>query len=62
MKKKTWILVIIAAVFVAICTAWAIIHRRVIRAAVRREPLPACPHWLPGCLREKLVETDSPTE
>ena len=63
-KKKTWILVItaIVAFFVALCAAWAFIHRRVIRAAIRREPYPACPHWLPGCLREKLVATEATEE
>ena len=55
-KLKTWILVI-ASVLAVLCAAWAFIHRRVILAAIRREPLPACPHWLPRCLREKLVNT-----
>ena len=63
MKKKVlWILCAVAAVCTVCCTIWAFIHRRAIRAAVRHEPMPACPHWLPGCLREKLVSTEIAAE
>lgn len=55
-KKKCWIWAVAAAIIlVCMVTAWVIIHRRAIRAAVKGEPMPACPHWLPGCLREKLA-------
>ena len=60
-KLKTWIIVI-AAVYVAMCTAWVFIHRRLIRAAIRKDPLPGCPHWLPGCIRETLVTTEPAPE
>ena len=57
-KKLLWILCAVAAAWAVCCTAWVFIHRRAIRAAIRHEPIPACPHWLPACLREKLVNTE----
>ncbi len=53
MKKKTWVIVILA-VAACLCAVWTFIHRRVIRAAVKGEPMPECPHWLPACLRGKF--------
>ena len=60
-KLKTW-LIVIAAVYTALCAAWVFVHRRLIRAAVRKELLPGCPHWLPGCIRETLVTTEPAPE
>lgn len=57
MKKlreyKKLIIWILAVLFVCCVTVWVYIHRRVIRAAVKGEPMPACPHWLPEALRNK---------
>lgn len=50
MKKKTWIFVLIA-VFAALVTCWVFIHRRVIRACIKKEPLPPCPDWHPDCVK-----------
>jgi len=61
MKKSTKILIVAAAVigfFAALCAVWACVHRRVIRSAIRKEPFPACPHWLPGCILEKIANTE----
>ena len=61
MKKSTKIMIVIAAVvgfLAALCAVWAFIHRRVIRAAAQKEPFPACPHWLPGCVLEKIANTE----
>ena len=61
MKKSTRIMIVIAAVvgfIAALCAVWAFVHRRVIRAAIRKEPFPACPHWLPGCVIEKIANTE----
>ena len=56
MNKKCWLWAVITAI-VVVCMAavWVIIHRRVIRAAFKGEPFPACPHWLPGFLKELLT-------
>ncbi|MBR2582793.1 MAG: hypothetical protein IKD61_05310 [Oscillospiraceae bacterium] len=54
-------MIVIAAVvgfLAALCAVWAFIHRRVICAAARKEPFPACPHWLPGCVLEKIANTE----
>ena len=53
-KKKTWLAVLIA-VLVCLCTCLVYIHRRVIRAAIKGEPMPECPHWHP-CLKKKTEE------
>ena len=61
MKKSTKIMIVIAAVvgfLAALCAVWAFIHCRVICAAARKEPFPACPHWLPGCVLEKIANTE----
>ena len=50
-KKLIWLIVLI--LWVCCITVWVYIHRRVIRAAIKKEPMPACPHWLPKTLREK---------
>jgi len=51
-RKKTWLAILIA-VLVCVCTCLVYIHRRVIRAAIKGEPMPECPHWLPKGLKEK---------
>lgn len=48
------VLHILLAVLIVGCTALVYIHRRAIRAAIKGDPLPACPHWLPKKLKEKL--------
>ena len=61
MKKSTKIMIVIAVVvgfLAALCAVWAFIHRHVIRAAARKEPFPACPHWLPDCVLEKIANTE----
>jgi hypothetical protein len=57
-KKKLWILCLAAVLYAIFSTVWVIVHRRLIRAAIRREAIPACPHWLPGCVLEKLAVTE----
>ena len=53
--KLVWkIVLLVAILFGCLLTAWAFIHRRLIRAAVKGEALPVCPHWLPGAV-EKLL-------
>ena len=52
--RKKLILWGILGLLIAVCSVCSYIHRRVILAAVKKEPLPECPHWLPGCLKEKL--------
>ena len=59
MKKKLWILWCAVALWAVVSTVWVFLHRRVIRAAIRREAYPACPHWLPGCVLEMLADTGS---
>jgi|GEM_PF-5481696 len=56
---RTWITVILA-VILCMVTAWVYIHRRLIRALIGGKPAPACPHPLPGCIKEKLASTDPP--
>ena len=43
-------LTVIAAIIVCLVTAWVYIHRRLIRALIKNEEKPECPHWLPDCL------------
>ncbi len=43
MKKKTWIYILLG-VLIALAACFAFIHRRVIRAAIKGEPLPPSPH------------------
>ncbi len=53
--KLIWKVFLVAAIlFGCLLAVWTFIHRRLIRAAVKSEPLPVCPHWLPG-LVEKLL-------
>ena len=53
--KYVWKLCLFFAVLIGcLLTVWAYVHRRLIRAAVKSEPLPVCPHWLPGAV-EKLL-------
>ena len=52
--RKKWILRIVLGLLIACCSVLVYIHRRLIRAAIKKEPLPECPHWLPGFLKEKL--------
>ena len=52
--RKKWVLWIVLGLLIACCSVWVYIHRRLILAMVKQEPRPACPHWLPGCLKEKL--------
>ena len=63
MKEKTRIMIIIGivvGVFIMLLNVWAFIHRRAIRAVIFKEKMPACPHWLPGCIRELLIAHDLP--
>ncbi len=61
--RKIWILCAVVAFFTGLVAVWAIIHRRVIRAAIRHEAYPVCPHWLPDCIRQKMdVVPPDPTE
>ena len=54
-SKLIWKILLVAAIlFGCLLTAWAYIHRRLIRAAIKGEPLPVCPHWLPRAV-EKLL-------
>ena len=65
MKKNTRVMIIVGAVFgllIALWAVWTFIHRRVIRAFIFNEKMPACPHWLPDCVREMLISHDAPTE
>ena len=59
-KKKSciwkWIVGIII-VLVCLITVWVYIHRRLIRAMIKKEPAPACPHWLPDKVK-KLQTTE----
>ena len=57
-RWKVW-LTVIASIIVCLVTAWVYIHRRLIRALIRNEEKPECPHWLPDCLYEE-PETPSP--
>ncbi len=59
MKKKLWILWLALALWAVVSTVWVFLHRRVIRAAILREAYPACPHWLPSCVLEKLAVMES---
>ena len=56
MKKsqKKLIFWLIIGVLIACCSVFCYIHRRVIRAAIKKEPMPACPHWLPPFIKDKL--------
>ncbi|MBR6115249.1 MAG: hypothetical protein IKQ10_08755 [Oscillospiraceae bacterium] len=64
MKKKSWICIILAVV-AALAACWAFIHRRVIRALIRGEEIPPCPHKC-CCgkeeteLPEDMIETGAP--
>ncbi len=51
-KKVFRILLIL--VLVAAFAAWVYIHRDLIKAFIKKQPKPKCPHWLPGFIREKL--------
>ena len=52
MKKKT-ALYILLGVIIALVTCFVYIHRQVIRAAIKGEPLPECPHPHPCCCAKK---------
>ena len=58
MKKKCSRIRLVLWALLALCvvctTCWTYVHRRVIRAAIRGEKLPECPHWLPEGLKNKL--------
>ena len=45
---------LIVGILIACCSVLCYIHRRVIRAAIKKEPMPACPHWLPPFIKDKL--------
>ena len=65
MKKNTRIMIIVGAVIgllIALWAVWTFIHRRLIRAFIFNEKTPACPHWLPDCVREMLINHDTETE
>ena len=54
-SKCVWKLCLFFAVLIGcLLTVWIFVHRRVIRAAVKGDPLPVCPHWLPGALKKLL--------
>ena len=59
-RWKIW-LTVIASVIICLVTAWVIIHRRLIRALIKHEEKPECPHWLPDCLCEE-PEPEIPPE
>ena len=55
--KCFWkVFVIIQIVLAVIITALVFVHRRLIRAAVKNEPLPVCPHWFPGKIDKILSD------
>ncbi|MBQ9412942.1 MAG: hypothetical protein IJU29_07590 [Oscillospiraceae bacterium] len=58
-KKKCcmwkWILAV-CIVLVCLFTLWVYFHRRLIRALCKKEPLPACPHWLPDLCKKLLAD------
>ena len=62
-RWKIWLSVIIG-VIVCLVTAWVFIHRRLIRALIRNEEKPECPHWLPQCMREEseIDDFDDPDD
>ncbi|MBQ3277422.1 MAG: hypothetical protein IJH47_10325 [Oscillospiraceae bacterium] len=45
---------VVLGLLIACCSVFNYIHRRVIRAAVKKEPMPDCPHWLPPFVKDKL--------
>ena len=51
-KKIFRILLIV--VFAAAITAWVYFHRDLIKALIKKQPKPKCPHWLPRCIGEAL--------
>ena len=51
-KCLMWICVALACLF----TIWVFIHRRLIRALIKNEPVPACPHRLPSLAKKLLSE------
>ena len=54
--KKCWLWALVTSILVAcMATVWVFIHRRAIRAAVKGDAMPACPHWLPDFIKETLA-------
>ena len=52
--EKKVILWLVLGLLIACCSVFNYIHRRVIRAVIKKEPMPDCPHWLPPCVKDKL--------
>ena len=51
-KWIVWVCIALVCLF----TIWVFIHRRLIRALIKNEPVPACPHWLPALAKKLLSE------
>ena len=51
-KWIMWVCVALVCLF----TLLVYIHRRLIRAIFKNEPVPACPHWLPILVKKLLSE------
>lgn len=50
--KKVLICALITALL-GCCMYLVYVHRRVIKAALKGEPMPKCPHWLPRAFKKK---------
>ena len=53
-KSRKLVFWLIVGILIACCSVLCYIHRRAIRAAIKKEPMPACPHWLPPFIKDKL--------
>ena len=51
-KWIVWVCIALVCLF----TLLVYIHRRLIRAIFKNEPVPACPHWLPALAKKLLSE------
>ena len=51
---KKIIRIILIVLLILAFSAFVYIHRNLIKALIKKQPRPKCPHWLPACIYEAL--------